>query len=91
MEFDSHPAHVASVVQQHINERIAKANAHARARVRAANKRASIRITQIRTEEAARFEAEATVARVEALADRAERHGSDIETSDLRTALEGEK
>ena len=54
---DSHPAHVALVVEQHTNGRIA--------------------------------ELEATVARVEALVERAERHGNDLECADIRAALEG--
>lgn len=47
-QYVDHPAHVALVVEQHTNGRIAEANVRARARVKAANKRASIRITQIR-------------------------------------------
>lgn len=74
---------VALMVEQHTNGRIAEVNARAKARVKAANKRASIRITQIRREEAARFEAEARVAKLEAERDVPSR----LVIEDLRRAL----
>ena len=78
MSADSFPAHVALVVEQHTNGRTAEANVRARARVKAANKRASIRITQIRKVEAARFEAEARAAKAEATIARVEKLQGDL-------------
>lgn len=73
-----HAAHVALVVEQHTNGRMAEVNVRARARVKAANKRASIRITQIRKEEAARFEAEARAAKAEATIARVKKLQGDL-------------
>lgn len=71
-------AHLASVVEQHTNGQITEVNVRARATVKAANKRASIRITQIRKEEAARFEAEARAAKAEATIARVEKFAHDM-------------
>ncbi|AUS33392.1 hypothetical protein C1M55_21390 [Rhodococcus qingshengii] len=73
-----HAVHLASVVEQHTNGQITEANVRARARVKAAKRRASIRITQIRKEEAARFEAEARAAKAEATIARVEKLQGDL-------------
>ena len=73
-----HAVHLASVVEQHTNGQITEVDVRARARVKAANKRASIRITQIRKEEAARLEAEARAAKAEATIARVEKLQGDL-------------
>ena len=73
-----HAVHLASVVEQHTNGQITEVDVRARARVKAANKRASIRITQIRKEEAARFEAEARAAKAEATIARVKKLQGDL-------------
>lgn len=76
----NHDRHVALVVEQHTNGRIA--NWQSVAEVSRSRELNALACAE---------KAEAAIARVEELTERAERHGNDLECADVRAALEGEQ